>query len=194
MSALMLGWRWIAVIAALVSSFASAPARADDAVWPQVSYSMAVGASQRRVVAHLWAGAGLHAETGPLRGLFVLGGVAGDLRDGDSQPERSAHGRQAAGARPRAAASASELWLSVRAGAGMFEPRALAPKAAIYVIAGRRVGGPDGAPTTRLGMGASVPAAMPLAYFGIPTMIELGADGGGDLGGTRWFWRLGWNF
>lgn len=185
--------RSILVAAAALASVTlpASASRADSDLWPQLSYSMAIGRSQRSLLAHLWAGAGAHVAVADLPGLFVLGGAAADFRDAATPPHRHA----SAAKMPRAADSAHELWLSVRVGVGIFASRALAPKAALYVITGRRVAGPSYAPTARLALGASAPLAVdPLAYLGIPTMIEAGADVGGAYRSPRWFCRLGWNF
>ena len=41
---------------------------------------------------------------------------------------------------------------------------------------------------------ASLPAALPLAYLGVPTMIETGMDAESGGEPARAFVRAGWNF
>lgn len=149
---------------------------------PQISYSVALGKSGTRWFGHMWAGGGVHIASG----LFVLAGVAGEIRD---RPDSKVS--------PRLQAidpGGVEAWIAVRTGIGHFERGGLAPKVAVYTITGYLVAGASVAPRLRIGAGLSVPAALPLAEIGIPTMIELGADAGGELGVVRLFLRAGWNF
>jgi hypothetical protein len=157
-----------------------------DRVRPQLSYSIAVGKSEGGLIGHLWAGAGARGRHGG----FVLGGVEIDLREraGDDAVAR------ATTPPPSRSPGGNELWVAVRAGIGAFKPRALAPMASMYAIGGSRALGADGGPRHRLGLGASVPALLPLARLGVPTMIEAGVDTGARDVSRRWFLRAGWNF
>lgn len=165
-----------------LASDALAESSADhEVLWPQLSYSVAVGKSDGHWLGHLWIGAGLHAgrRVRNLSGLFVLAGFEMDLRGGS---ESSPDDRD------------TETWFAVRSGVGHFNKRALAPHIATYLIVGRRLAGSTDAPTVRIGAGLSIPAALPVAMVGIPTMIECGVDGGGRASGLHGFLRLGWNF
>jgi hypothetical protein len=153
---------------------------------PQLSYSIALGRSDGAIMAHMWGGAGAHVERGPNRVVFVLGGVEVDFRESVIEPAGpNGVSRESSG---------FEGWAALRIGVGWFNRRALAPRASAYTIVGYRFAGPAGKPTVRLGVGTSVPAALPIAWIGIPTMIELGADAGGEESLLRGFFRLGWNF
>ena len=68
------------------------------------------------------------------------------------------------------------------------------PQASLYALVGMRASGPDQAPSLRIGAGASLPAALRLAYLGIPTMIETGIDADASGEPARAFVRAGWNF
>jgi hypothetical protein len=181
-------------------------------VWPQISYSIAVGRSEERVMAHLWVGAGAHV----MRSVFVLGGLEFDFRSSGKdqvQTHDSTQSTSSGGAAiavqdvappqrltinsPASHATSSggnEAWLAARVGIGGFNPRALGPLVAAYVIFASRIAGPDDAPTRRFGLGFSAPVALPLCQVGIPSMIELGLDGGGHSPELRGFVRAGWNF
>lgn len=186
----------------IISTGVGRGARAGSAspIGAQISVSIAVGKStDERWFGHLWGGVGAHWVGGPASGAFLLAGVEADLRgpasreeddDGGGPMER---GRLDLG-RPAAPEDLTELWMVGRAGIGSFGRWTWAPQASLYAIAGALASGPDGAPRLRIGAGASLPAALPLAYLGIPTMIETGIDAESGGEPARAFLRAGWNF
>jgi hypothetical protein len=170
------------LLASLFVVVTVATARAD--IHPQVSYSMAIGKSHEQLFGHLWAGGGIHGNEGG----FVLAGLEAEFRDRPDEIEA-----RSTEPMPIRDPGGPELWLAVRPGIGAYKmPKSMAPLAALYAITGRRIAGADDAPHYRLGLGLSIPAMLPLARIGIPTMIEGGVDLGG-LVGTRWYVRTGWN-
>jgi len=182
----------VAALFALLGAVASARADGGGGIEGQASLSIAVGtASEGGLFGHLWGGAGVHWVGGPADGGFLLAGVEADLRGSEEVREAPRGMRDFSPApEPR---DLSEVWLGARAGVGWFGDWKMAPQAALYAIAGMRVSGPEEAPRLRVGVGASVPAAIRLAYLGIPTMIETGVDASGSAEPVRGFVRLGWN-
>ncbi len=180
------------VVMAVVVGFA-APAAAEVPVerwpWPQLSYTVALGKSDTGLLMHMWIGAGVRDSSRKGVHAFALGGVEIDFRD------RARYHDDATVAREVSTAGGTEAWLTARVGLGAFKERGLAPLAAMYMIAGQRVGGPDRAPLHRIGLGVSAPGvADPLWRIGIPTMLEAGIDAGGEASGVRGFVRIGFNF
>jgi hypothetical protein len=178
----------------------SARAESASPVGAQLSMSIAVGkSSDEHWFGHLWGGVGAHWVGGPADGAFLLAGVEADLRgpatDGEDERrgEPMERGQRDFGP-PPTAEDLTELWMVGRAGMGWFGDWRWAPHASLYAIVGMRASGPDEAPRLRIGAGASLPAALPLAYLGVPTMIETGIDAESGGEPARAFLRAGWNF
>jgi hypothetical protein len=188
-----------ALIIAIVTGGRSARAEAPSPIAAQLSMSIAVGkASDDLWFGHLWGGVGAHWVGGPADGAFLLAGLEADLRgpatdDDDREGDEMERGQRDFGP-PPTAENLTELWMVGRAGMGWFGDWKWAPQASLYAVVGMRASGPDEAPRLRLGAGASLPAALPLAYFGIPTMVETGFDAESSGEPARAFLRAGWNF
>lgn len=189
-----------ALLVAIAAPAGSARAGTRSPIEAQLSLSIAVGmGSDELWFGHLWGGVGAHWVGGPASGAFLLAGLEADLRgpapddDREARPGQMERGQRDFGP-PRTAESLTEVWMVGRAGMGWFGDWKLAPQGALYVMAGMRASGPDGAPRLRVGAGASLPAALPLAYLCIPTMIETGVDAASSGEPARAFVRAGWNF
>jgi hypothetical protein len=182
---------WVGAVVLLVSCCTAATARADG-VHPQISYSVGVGKSDGSVYGHMWLGAGVRWKSGGGSAPFTLLGIEAEIRDPVEHPDAGT----ARMSGPISESGGPEAWLALRTGIGEYKARGWAPLVAFYVLAGRRVAGAEGGQRMRLGLGVSVPAALPLAQIGIPTMIEGGVDfaDGRDDEDLRGFVRAGWNF
>jgi hypothetical protein len=66
------------------------------------------------------------------------------------------------------------------------------PLATVYVLAGVHVPSDVDPSTTRIGLGAALPALIGLAEYGVPNMLEVTLDMGGDqsVGALRVGWEI----
>lgn len=190
-----------ALALAIVTAGRSARAESTSPIGAQLSMSIAIGKStDEHWFGHLWGGVGAHWVGGPANGAFLLAGVEADLRGPapDEEEEDEVGDPMERGQRdfgpPRAPEDLTELWMVGRAGVGSFGDWKWAPQASVYAMVGVLASGPDEAPRLRIGAGASLPAALPLAYLGVPTMIETGIDAESGGEPARAFVRAGWNF
>jgi hypothetical protein len=177
---------WILALLAASSRAASAEKKPfANQHGPALSGSIGIALQPGGPSFHAWLGAGVRVPAPRFQAVLV--GIELDAPIPDDEAEPAGPHTSASMESPGAA----EVWLVARAVWGEYAGVGFAPRYSVYAFAGAPLSLDQSSPAIRVGVGAAAIELLQLAELGIPNMIELGMDTGGQ--GVEGFLRLGWH-